>query len=197
MTATINQKSGKGKIDGVVSELTTFFHVRPGHEAAMRAAVEGVDQMLHEMGPEAHRKLGLREWRQVLFDNDTRLLLVTSFETDWDPYVDDAIVTFSPESFSAWLQHTVEAGQLDQAQVQSIKADLRQGIANSALLKVVLQAGQAPASAYLDVLSDQTVPQIRKAQQLERAFEQVLDNPEAEEALQHPALKPLLEQAAD
>jgi hypothetical protein len=197
MTATMNQKSGKGKIDGVVSELTTFFHVRPGHEAAMRAAVEGVGQMLHEMGPEAHRKLGLREWRQVLFDNDTRLLLVTSFETDWDPYVDDAIVTFSPESFSAWLQHTVEAGQLDKAQVQSIKADLRQGIANSALLKAVLQAGQAPASAYLDVLSDQTVPQIRKAQGLERAFGQVLDNPEAEEALQHPALQPLLEQAAD
>lgn len=197
MTITLSKKSGKGKIDGVVSELTTFFHVRPGHEAAMRTAVEEVDQMLHEMGPEAHRKLGLREWRQVLFDNDTRLLLVTSFETDWDPYVDDAIVTFSPESFSAWLQHTVEAGQLDQAHVQSIKADLRQGIANSALLKAVLQAGQAPASAYLDVLSDQTVPQIRKAQQLERAFEQVLDNPEAADALQQPALQPLLEQAAD
>ena len=197
MTAIMNQKSGKGKIDGVVSELTTFFHVRPGHEAAMRTAVEGVDHMLHEMGPNAHRKLGLREWRQVLFDNDTRLLLVTSFESDWDPYVDDAIVTFSPESFSAWLQHTVEAGQIDQAQVQSIKADLRQGIANSALLKAVLQAGQAPASAYIDVLSDQTVPQIRKAQQLERAFEQVLDEPAAQQALQQPALQPLLEQAAD
>ena len=196
MTATMNQKSGKGKIDGVVSELTTFFHVRPGHEEAMRTAVEGVDQMLHEMGPDAHRKLGLREWRQVLFDNDTRLLLVTSFETDWDPYVDDAIVTFSPESFSAWLQHTAEAGQLDQAQVQSIKADLKQGIANSALLKAVLQAGQAQASAYIDILSDQTVPQIRKAQQVERAFEKVLDDPAAEQVLQQPALQPLLEHAA-
>jgi hypothetical protein len=29
------------------------------------------------------------------------------------------------------------------------------------------------------------------------AFEQVLDGPDAAEALQHPALKPLLEQAAD
>jgi len=197
MTATINKKSGKGMINGVVSELTTFFHVQPGHEAAMREAVEMVNQQLQEMGPEAHRKLGLREWRQVLFDNDTRLLLVTSFETDWDPYVDDAIVTFSPETFSAWLKHTVEAGQLDPELVKSIKVDLRQGIANSALLKAVLQAGQAPATAYLDVLSDQTVPQIRKAQGLERAFEQVLDNPEAENALQHPALKPLLDQAAN
>jgi hypothetical protein len=86
---------------------------------------------------------------------------------------------------------------LDQAQVQSIKADLRQGIVNSAILKALLQAGQVPASAYFDVFADQTVPQIRKAQQLERAFEQALDGPAADEALQHPALKPLLEQAAD
>jgi hypothetical protein len=123
--------------------------------------------------------------------------LATSFETDWDPYVDDAIVTFSPESFSDWLQHTVEAGMLDKKQVESVKADLRQGIANSALLKAVLQAGQVQASAYFDVLSDQTVPQIRKAQRLEQAFEQVLDHPAAAPALQQPALRPLLEQAAD
>ncbi|HEX5690996.1 MAG TPA: hypothetical protein VFX76_13375 [Roseiflexaceae bacterium] len=196
MTTTINKKSGKGMINGVVSELTTFFHVQPGHEAAMREAIEMVNQQLQEMGPAVHRKMGLREWRQVLFDNDTRLLLVTSFETDWDPYVDDAIVTFSPETFSAWLKHTVEAGQLDPALVKSIKVDLSQGIANSALLKAVLQAGQAPASAYLDVLSDQTVPQIRKAQGVEQAYEQVLDNPEAIDMLQHPAFKPLLDQAA-
>jgi hypothetical protein len=197
MNTTLNKKSGKGMIHGVVSELTTFFTVRPGHEEAMRAAVERVNQMLHEMGPEVHRKMGLREWRQVLFDNGQRLMLATSFETDWDPYVDDAVVTFSPESFSDWLQHTVEIGMLDKAQVESVKADLRQGIANSAVLKALLQAGQAPASAYFDVLSDQTVPQIRKAQQVEQAFQQVLDNPTAEQVIQHPAMKPLLDQAAD
>jgi hypothetical protein len=86
---------------------------------------------------------------------------------------------------------------LDKKQVESVKADLRQGIANSALLKALLQLGQAPASAYFDVLSDQTVPQIRKAQQVELAFQQVLDDPAAAQALRQPALKPLLEQAAD
>jgi hypothetical protein len=193
----MSKKSGKGMSHGVVSELTTFFTVRPGHEEAMRAAVERVNQMLHEMGPEAHRKMGLREWRQVLFDNGKRLMLATSFETDWDPYVDDAVVTFSPESFSDWLQHTVETEMLDKGQVQAIKADLRRGIANSAALKALLQSGQAPASAYFDVLADQTVPQIRKAQHLEQAFEQVLDDPVGAQALHHPALQPLLEQAAD
>ena len=42
-----------------------------------------------------------------------------------------------------------------------------------------------------------TVKEIRKAERVNAAFQRVLDHPDAEEALQHPALKPLLEQAAD
>ena len=32
---------------------------------------------------------------------------------------------------------------------------------------------------------------------MNRAFQQVLDHPDAAEALQHPALRPLLDEAAD
>ena len=42
-----------------------------------------------------------------------------------------------------------------------------------------------------------TVKQVLKALGLQKAFQQVLDTPGAEEALQHPAMKPLLDQAAD
>ena len=42
-----------------------------------------------------------------------------------------------------------------------------------------------------------TVKEIRKAERVNTAFQQVLDDPEAAEALQHPALKPLLDEAAD
>jgi hypothetical protein len=42
-----------------------------------------------------------------------------------------------------------------------------------------------------------TVKQVLKALAVYEAFEQVLDNPDAAAALQHPALKPLLERAAD
>jgi hypothetical protein len=41
------------------------------------------------------------------------------------------------------------------------------------------------------------VKEIRKAQRVNRAFQQVLDDPGAAEALQHPALRPLLDEAAD
>ena len=39
--------------------------------------------------------------------------------------------------------------------------------------------------------------EVRKAQRVNAAFQQVLDHPDAGEALQHPALKPLLDEAAD
>jgi hypothetical protein len=41
------------------------------------------------------------------------------------------------------------------------------------------------------------VREIRKAQRVNTAFQQVLDHPDAEMALQHPAMQPLLDEAAD
>ena len=42
-----------------------------------------------------------------------------------------------------------------------------------------------------------TLGEVKKAQRVRAAFEQVLDDPRAAEALQNPVLKPLLEEAAD
>jgi TusA-related sulfurtransferase len=42
-----------------------------------------------------------------------------------------------------------------------------------------------------------TVKEVLKALAVNEAFQRVLDDPAAEEALQHPALAPLLEKAAD
>jgi hypothetical protein len=42
-----------------------------------------------------------------------------------------------------------------------------------------------------------TVKEIRKAARVSKAFQQVLDDPEAGAALEYPALKPLLDEAAD
>jgi hypothetical protein len=55
---------------------------------------------------------------------------------------------------------------------------------------------QTPAAAYWNALADLTIPQITKAKAVDRAFQQVLDNPAAAQPLQHPALQPLLEQAS-
>ena len=55
---------------------------------------------------------------------------------------------------------------------------------------------QQPAAAYARNYGG-TVKEIRKAQRVNEAFQRVLDDPAAAEALQHPALKPLLDEAAD
>ena len=65
----------------------------------------------------------------------------------------------------------------------------------SALRAFVLDAEQT-AAAYARNYPG-TVKEIQKAQRVNAAFQQVLDHPQAAEALQHPALQPLLDEAAD
>jgi hypothetical protein len=200
----ITVKSGKGIRDGVVSELTVFFGVQPGHEEQLRAACQRFTDGLHAAGPESHLQTGLRDWKHVIFDNGQRLMLITSFDTDWDPYVDDAVSNIGVERWIDWMQHTVEAEQLAAAlrgtgtPGKRSSAELEQAVtAGSAQLKQILQAAQVPATTYFNALADLTMSEIRKAQRVEQAFQQVLDDPAAATALQQPALEPLLEQAAD
>jgi hypothetical protein len=198
------KKSGKGNSHGVISEVSAYLTVKPGHEEEARAACRRFGDMLRNSDPKAVQKTGLRDARLVVFDDGRRLMFASGFETEWDPYVDDAILIVGFQHFLDWLQHTVEAEEL----VASVKS-LTKGLDENdpafaekakpagAQLKAVIQKVQVPATSYFNALSDLTLPQIKKAQRVQQAFQQVLDDPAAQEALQHPALKPLLEQAAD
>jgi hypothetical protein len=53
------------------------------------------------------------------------------------------------------------------------------------------------AGNYVCAYPEPTVKQVWRALAVQQAFQQVLDDPAAAEALQHPALKPLLDLAAD
>jgi hypothetical protein len=198
------KKSGKGNSHGVISEVSAYMTVKPGHEEEARAAAFRFGEMLRKSDWKDLQKTGLRDARLVNFDNGRRLMFASGFETDWDPYVDDAILVVGLQHFLDWLQHTVEAEELV-ASVKSLAGDVDENDPSyaeklkpaGAQLKAVIQKIQTPATTYFNALSDLTLPQIKKAQRLQEAFQQVLDNPGAQEALQHPALKPLLEQAAD
>ncbi|MGW0211820.1 hypothetical protein ACWDZ8_40950 [Streptomyces sp. NPDC003233] len=203
---TITKKAGKGLTDGVVSELATYFDVKPGHEEQAREAVAKFEEVLRATDPAETIKTGLRDSRHVIFDNGRRLLWATTFETEWDPYVDDAILLVGVQHFLDWMQHTTQwdaisawyeesggAAVLADKNDPDFEANARKATAG---LKAILQAGQSQAAAYFNPLGSLTMPQILKAQKLDAAFQEVLDDPAAEEALQHPALKPLLAQAA-
>ena len=200
----ITIKSGKGASDGVVSELTAFFGVLPGHEAEIRAACLRFGAQFLNADPIVHQKVGLRDMKHVLFDDDRRLMLITTFETDWDAYVNDAVTLIGVEHWIDWMRHTTEAQELrtallgaDAGPEPATSEELQRAVqVGSDELKQLLQHTQARAVWYFNDLAELTVPQIKKAQSLQQAFQQVLDDPAAQEALQHPALKPLLEQAA-
>jgi hypothetical protein len=204
---TFSKKSGKGISHGVVSELTAYFGIQPGHEEELRAACRRFGTVLREADPEVHQKPGLRDLKFVIFDNGQRLMLMTTFETDWDAYIPEAVTFIGVENWIDWMQHTTEVDQLraslrggDGAERsgKASKAELEQVVKlSSGELQQVLQSAQVQAVSYFNDLADLTVPQIKKAMRVEQAFQRVLDNPEAAQALQHSALKPLLEQAAD
>ncbi|MGW1887551.1 hypothetical protein [Streptomyces sp. NPDC001970] len=208
MTATTTKKAGKGNTDGVVSELATYFHVKPGHEQEVAAACRRMCEALRQGDMAATIKTGLRDSRHVVFDNGTRLLWATTFETEWDPYIDDAFLTVGFEHFVDWMQHTTEwdtkiapwiekSGGLEALTGDKTREGFEEHIlANMAGMKQILQDGQQQAAAYFNPVGSLTMPEIAKAHRINAAFQEVLDDPAAEEALQHPALKPLLAQAA-
>jgi len=205
MTTTTNVKSGRGLSYGVVSELATYWEVLPGHEDELRAATARFAAVLAQVPLEKNIHTGLRDQRHVIFDNGTRLMWATTFENEWDPYFEDFIL-IGIEHFLDWMQHTTQYTHVtdwlessggvetfDQSN-PDVEAHMKQTVGG---LKVIVQSVQSPATGYFNNLGTWTMPQIVKAQHLQEVFQRVLDDPDAAEALQHPALRPLLEEAAD
>ena len=167
---------------GPTSEFSLFFHVKPGHEDALREAVRTLqDHPGYRPGDYDIAIATIHEARFVLFDDDTRLLFATSFDGPWDPYMDD-FATSGPtlQLFDTIFQH-VEGYE---------------GLPDLAAVKAFILGAQVTAGGYARNYPG-TVKEIRKALRVNKAFQQVLDDPEAATALQHPALKPLLDEAAD
>src|SRR5947207_6487511 len=167
---------------GSTSEFSLFFHVTPGHGDALREALRSLqDHAGYRPGDYNMAVATIHEARFVLFDEDTRLLFATSFDGTWDSYMED-FFTSGPtlELFDAVFQH-VEGYE---------------GLPDVAAVKAFVLSAQVTAAAFARNYGG-TVKEIRKAQRVNEAFQQVLDDPDAADALQHPALKPLLEEAAD
>ena len=62
-TGQTTTKSGKGNVSGVVSELSTFWTVKPGHEQELRAAMQRFVKHVRSLPPETNMRTGLRDVR--------------------------------------------------------------------------------------------------------------------------------------
>jgi hypothetical protein len=165
---------------GTTSEFSLFFHVRPGEEREIRDAVEALQSAPgYRPGDYEMPIASIHEARFVLFDDDTRLLFATSFDGPWDAYMED-FASKPLKLFDSIFRH-VEGYE---------------GLPDLGAVKQFILSAQSTASGYSRNYTG-TVKEIRKALLVNDAFQRVLDDPAAEEALQHPALKPLLDEAAD
>ena len=182
MPAHETQAPHPGRSVGPTSEFSLFFRVNPGEGEALREALHDLQETPgYRPGDYGIAVQTIHEARFVLFDDDTRLAFVTSFDGPWDAYMED-FFTSGPTLalFDAIFRH-VEGYE---------------GLPDMVALRQFVLGAEVSAVAYARNYGG-TVKEIRKAQRVNQAFQRVLDHPQAAEALRHPALAPLLEEAAD
>ena len=171
-----------GLMVGPTSEFSLFFRVKAGHGETVRAALRNLQESPgYRPGDYGMAIATIHEARFVLFDDDTRLAFITSFDGPWDAYMED-FFTSGPTLalFDAIFQHV----------------DGYDGLPDLQAVKAFVLGAEQTAAAYQRNYGG-TVKEIRKALRVNDAFQRVLDDPDAADALQHPVLKPLLDEAAD
>src|ERR671911_806214 len=144
---------------GTTSEFSLFFRVKPGEGESLRAALRDLQQTPGYRPGDYNLAIAtIHEARFVLFDDDTRLAFVTSFDGPWDAYMDD-FATSGPtlQLFDAIFQH----------------AEGYDGLPDVAAVKAFILSGQASAAGYARNYGG-TVKEIRKALRVNEAFQQVL-----------------------
>ena len=179
----------KGLRTGRVFELRCFFDVKPGHAEQLKEACLTLASNPRRAGagPEVEEGIaliGLHDNTATLFDNDTRFLFTTTYDSEWDPYIADTARLVGIEPYYNIFKHC-----------EGVPEGLEDNLPPVDFIKALYNGARETAIIYQRSYSN-TVREIRRALKLQEAFQQVLDHPDAAQALAHPALQPLLEQAS-
>src|SRR3954454_16701473 len=154
MATTARGASGPGITVGSTSEFSLFFRVKPGDGESLRAALRDLqDTPGYRPGDYGIAISTIHEARFVLFDGDTRLAFITSFDGPWDAYMED-FFTSGPTLglFDVIFKH-VEGYE---------------GPPDPAAVKTFILDAQQTAAAYARNYGG-TVKEIRKAQRVNAA----------------------------
>ena len=185
-TGNASQAATKGQEERAGDRVLRLVPYKAG---TRRAADREISTALSKRGDvrEAYASIGVHDARYVVLDNGTRLLITISYDLDFDPYFDDAIAALVGGDLSQILS-------LDRTSRGNARRRLRRHVLGG----VQEFPGDEPdGSGHLREYRQRVRARDPKALRVQQAFQQVLDDPEAAQALQHPALKPLLDEAAD
>ena len=175
----------KGLTDGVTSEWTIMATVKPGQEEAFKEYARTRIREVKQSPTHEDIVIGVgtvHDYRWLVLDNPLRVMFMSNFDGNWSQYIDDFFATkLVGESFDNILSFC-EGYPGPSASVSAKKE--------------YMQAHSMQADYYKRAYRA-SVKEIWKALDLQKAFQQVLDDPAAVKALtQIPALRPLLERAA-
>ena len=165
----------KGATAGQAQEWTVIAPIKPGRAAVLRETLAAARanpgqamELMMEMG-------NLHDGRQAIFENDTRLLFATTFDGDWDVYIDD------------WARHPSIP-----TLINAIFGECEgwPGLV-SPEAKAWFGKYGVKADVFRSAYPDLTVQDIWKHERVNGAFQALLDDPAFRTALDNPALKPL------
>ena len=179
----------KGPKAGVQNLLATAWKVKPGHAKQLREAMARVNAISPGRVDTVFIPSGVHTAILSIWDNDQQFWFCVSFDLDFDPYMEYIFKLSDRGSFHFDTFQHLEGGPTDMG--------LTHATWTAQDFKAMVLTHEVDTLTFLLSVPDITTAETVKAQKLMKAFEKVLENPDAAKALQHPALKPLLDLAAD
>jgi hypothetical protein len=160
-----NETAEKGKFGSVMPKtpangFTIIAKVKPGCAENIRGYAASVEKAVHET-PYVLAPLRLHYLRWVLFDNDTRFMYIGIFDTDFDKYVDDAVMLFKQSGITTVFE-----------QLEGFPEDWRE---NAAAFAKFARDHQVPSFMEYAEYPGATGVEVVKALKVKQALSDMLD----------------------
>ena len=139
---------------------TLIATIKPGCAPAIRAYGQKIEDTIRE-SPDALAVLRLHYLRWVIFDDDTRFMYIGIFDTDFDKYVEDAVMLFKATGITTIFE-----------QLEGFPADWRE---NPAAFAAFCREHQAPSFMEYAEYPDVTSAEVIKALRVKGALSDMLD----------------------
>lgn len=143
-----------GTRKGVWNEFTVIMPLKPGGAERMRARFGGFTE---ERTRNTDRIGTVHDLRFVIFDDDTRCIFASTFDGDWESYIDD-FATLIPDEIDLLF-----------GEVEGYPG------VRSAGIKDFIARHQVSAMAFYGAYTDASVRDVWKALKVKKALEDMLD----------------------
>jgi hypothetical protein len=149
-------KARPGTRAGQSNEFTIICNLKPGGAERMRTLLAG--GFTGERQENTDRIGTVHDLRFVIFDNDTRVVFASTFDGDWESYIDD-FATIIPDEIDLLFHECVGYPGI-----------------HSPEIKDWIVSQQVTATGFYSAYPNATVRDVWKALKTKKAFDELLDS---------------------